>query len=253
MESIHTTGTDDNDDMTQEAAHDPAPTGVDEDGGSGETAVPTETGRQALTEVVGEIERRGFAHEVLGDAALRVSIPAGDAAMGGVTLLEPATAAVAILAETRDGHSAVLMRDGDDLFVVKRSPGLWEHFHSRGGPGAVYGSWRGGERTRFRVRHGALWQAIPEAVTLAERLGVVDLLPAETPPPPPRPAPEMPKRTRTPRAGTRPASTSGSTKPSTAGSASKAATKSKAKEEPAPKICPRCFVQLPASGICDCG
>ena len=218
-------------------------------GPEADAAVPTD--RTALTEVVGEIEERGFDYEVLGRCALRVEIPAGDPVMGVVPLLETASSAVAVLAATRDGSSAVVMRDGEDLFVIKRSPGAWEHFRSRGGPSAIYGSWRGGERTRFRMRHGALWQKIPAAEALAERLGVADLLPPETPPPPPRPAPEKPKRTRTPRTSTRPASAStAGAKPA---ASTKPATKSKAKEEPAPKICPRCFVQLPASGVCDCG
>lgn len=251
MESTHPTGSDDIDTPVVDAAPTETTPTEPHDGTDLDADPGVDSGRAALSAVVAAIEERTFDHEVLTDSAVRVSIPAGDAAMAAVTLLEPATNAVALLAETRDGNSAIVMRDGEDLFVVKRSPSTWEHFHSRGGPSAIYGSWRGGERTRFRVRHGALWQQIPEAVTLAERCGVVDLLPAETPPPPPRPAPEKPKRTRAPRTSTRPASTSAA-KAST-GPAKTTKTATKAKEEPAPKICPPCFVQLPASGVCDCG
>ncbi|WP_313025148.1 hypothetical protein [Mobilicoccus sp.] len=205
----------------------------------------------ALTALIGEIEERSFDYEILNGVALRVGVPVGDAVMGVVPLLAEASAPVAVLAETRDGASALVMRDGQDLFVVKRSPGAWEHFRSRGGPSAIYGSWRSGERTRFRMRHGALWQTIPAAVTLAETLGVADLLPAETPPPPPRPAPEKLTRPRTPRAATRPSSSAtAGAKP--AASSTRPATKRSA-PEPMPAICPRCFVQLPASGVCDCG
>lgn len=230
------------------------PTGPDDNAGSDENVdlagdtSPDERVAPGLRETVELIEQRDYAYEILAPAAVRVTIPSGDVVMGAVPLLDPASAAVAILAESRDGLSALVMRDGDDLFVVRRSPGAWEHFRSRGGPSAIFGSWRTGERTRFRMRHGALWKSIPEAVELAETLGIADLLPVETPPPPPPAVPEKPKRTRSPRSSTPRATSSraGSTR-------SPGRAKTEAAAEPAPKICPRCFVQLPASGVCDCG
>ncbi|WP_141397215.1 hypothetical protein [Mobilicoccus massiliensis] len=175
MESSHPTGPDDN-------------AGSDENVDLAGDTSPDERVAPGLRETVELIEQRDYAYEILAPAAVRVTIPSGDVVMGAVPLLDPASAAVAILAESRDGLSALVMRDGDDLFVVKRSPGAWEHFRSRGGPSAIFGSWRTGERTRFRMRHGALWKSIPEAVELAETLGIADLLPVETPNRPPRSA-----------------------------------------------------------------
>lgn len=199
----------------------------------------------ALLTMIPTLEERGLAWEALGASALRVTVPTGDVVMGSVTVLSEATDAVALLAESPDGASAVLLRDGDDLFVVRRDPGVWEHFRARGGPGAVFGSWRTGERTRFRMRHGALWKAVPDALALADRLGVDHLMPPETPPPPPPPSPEPVRRTAAPR---RPRAASGTTRASGASGASGKPTQA---EEP-PAICPRCFMQLPASGRCDC-
>lgn len=203
--------------------------------------VETTQGSSALGGVIDEIDRRGHTYDVLGERAVRVGLT-GDVVMAAVPLLAEADGALAVLAENRDGASAVLMRDGQDMFVVRRDPGVWEHFRSMGGPSAIVGSWRSGERTRFRQRHGALWKAIPAARDLAEKLGVIDHLPAETPPAPPTPPP-APARSRAAR----------STTPRAPRSTPARERKAEAPAPPPPPVCPRCFVQLPASGICDCG
>lgn len=192
--------------------------------------------------VVAELDRRGLTYEVLGEHAVRVVIPTGDVVMGAVPLLTE-TNSVAILAEGRDGASAILLRDGADMCVVRRNPGVWEHFRSPGGPSAVIGSWRSGERTRFRQRHGALWQALPLALELAERFGIADLMPEETPPPPPPTLHAASHRTSAPKAKAAPKKKAGS----------KAAAEPPVKQgEPIPPICPDCFTMLPSTGRCDC-
>lgn len=199
-----------------------------------ETAIPS-----APTDVIDAAEQRGLRAEVLGPRSLRVEVGSGDVVMAAVPLLAAASGAVAVLAENTEGASAVLMRDDQDMFVIRRDPGVWEHFRSMGGPTAIVGSWRAGERTRFRQRHGALWKAIPAAHDLAGTLGVADLLPAEAPPAPPTPpVTARSTRTTTPRA-TR-ATTPRPPKPAAA-------------PPPPPPTCSRCFMQLPTSGVCDCG
>lgn len=199
---------------------------------------PEASDEHGLAPVLAAVDARDFPYEVLGDHVVRVVVTAGDVVMAGVPLLEAAEAPTAILAQAPDGTSAILMREGPDLYVVRRSPGVWEHFRAPGGPSAVIGSWRSGERARFRQRHGALWMAIPAARDLAQRLGAAEHLPAETPPPPPATtSPSRPRRERP----ERPAATR---RPP--------AKKAEPTPPPAPKVCPRCFMELPASGVCDC-
>lgn len=196
-----------------------------------------------LRQLMREAEVRNLPYEQMGDSVLRVFTGSSDVVMTTVPLLGEITGPVGLVAENGEGASAVIMRSGSELFVVKRKPGSWEHFDAPGGILAILASWRNGERTRFRRRHGALWQAIPEARALAEQLGLTDELPVEVPPPPPPPAPEKPARrprstapkTTTPRAGTKPP-----------------AKQKVAEPEPLPPVCPRCFTVMPLSGICDC-
>lgn len=201
-----------------------------------------QTATPDLQGVIDAIDERDFPFDVVAERTVRVIVTAGDVVMTCLPFLQEASGPAAILAEAPDGTSAVLMRDGADLFVVRRSPGVWEHFRAPGGPSAVIGSWRSGERARFRQRHGALWKAIPAARDLAERVGALEHLPAEVPPPPPpSTAPSRTTRTRAERADrttTRPPAKKTDPTPTP--------------PPPPPPVCPRCFMELPASGVCDC-
>lgn len=223
-------------------------TQVGQDAASDATTPPVSEASNAsptLAEVAAVAEDRDLAHEAIAPSTLRVSVASGDVVMAVIPLVSAATGPIAVVAEGADGSSAVVMRDGQELFVIRRNPGVWEHFRAMGGPSAIVGSWRSGERTRFRQRHGALWQAIPAATALAEQLGAAEHLPAETPPPPPAPPVEKKPRARS-RAATTRATGPSSPKPVKA-------SKTKAAEpEPTPALCPRCFMQLPLSGRCDC-
>ena len=193
-------------------------------------------------------EQRGYHAVILGENALRIVGRFGDATLGALEIMVGAQAPLGVLAEGTEGHrSALCLWSGQDLYAISLGEsGRWEHFRVEAGLALVRDSWRGGARGRYRVPHGPLVQPIPEAIALAESWGFPT--PETHQPAPHRPVP-TPRATATRAAatGTRGESRARAPRANTA-SPSRAAARD---GEAPPKICPTCFMALPATGRCD--
>lgn len=194
-------------------------------------------------------EQRGYHAVIVGEHALRIVGRFGDPTLGALEIMVAADAPLGIQADGVEGHrSAMCLWTGPDLYAITLGEGgRWEHFRVEHGLALVRDSWRGGARGRYRVPHGPLVHALPDAVALAESWGFDTPETHQAPthrPTPARATTTRPasKPTRRTDAGAHP------TRPtrSTASSTPRAAT-----PEPAPKICPTCFMVLPATGRCD--
>ncbi len=186
---------------------------------------------------------RHYEAEVLGESALRVMGRFGEPTLAALDLLLDAEAPIGVLAEGLEGsRSAICLWTGTDLYAVSLGTGgRWEHFQAPpGGLSAIRDSWRTGSRARYRVPRGALFTPLPEAVELAEAWGL------------PRPQTSRPE----PAAPEAPSARAGSSDPArprrvTPRPTRAAATPPKRPSEEAPRICPTCFMALPATGVCD--
>lgn len=206
----------------------------------------TNAGSPAVQSALQAAEERGYHAVIVGENALRIIGRFGDPTLGALEVMVGAEAPLGVQADGVEGHrSALCLWTGPDLFAITLGEGgRWEHFRVDQGLGLVRDSWRGGARARYRVPHGPLVQAIPEAVTLAESWGFAT--PETHQPPTHRPAQARAASTRpaskpTRRTDSAPRSGPAKTTPSTRATS----------PEPLPKICPTCFVALPATGHCD--
>ena len=225
-------------DSTPDPTPDPTPT-------STRNSTP---GSASVREALEAAEHRGYHAVIVGEHALRVIGRFGDPTLGALELTVGAEPPLGVQADGVEGHrSALCLWTGTDLYAITLGEGgRWEHFRTDHGLAMLRDSWRGGARGRYRVPHGPLVQPLPEAIALAESWGFAT--PETHQPAPHRPVPaarpaSRPARPARPTVPKEPRE--GATRPR-AMSTGRAAT-----GEPAPKICPTCFMALPATGVCD--
>lgn len=192
-------------------------------------------------------EERGYHAVIVGDNALRIVGRFGDPTLGALEVMMGSQAPLGIQADGVDGgRSALCLWTGPDLYAITLGEsGRWEHFRADQGLALVRDTWRGGARGRYRVPHGPLVRPLPEAVTLAESWGFAT--PQTRQPPTHRPV-QRPAVTAHPAskvARRTDAGTRTGTRPRPVAPARAVA------PEPAPKICPTCFMALPVTGRCD--
>lgn len=210
---------------------------------------PADAGPAAdLAPLVASAHDRHHEVTIVGPHVLRVTGRFGDPTLGALELMLEAPAPFAVHAEgIEGGKSAMCLWDGEHLYAILLGlGGRWEQFATAGvGLAGIRDSWRTGARARHRVPRGPLVQPIPEAIALAESWGLPT---PETHQPAPPPRPGSGARTSSP--------------PRKADRAAPATTRTprppKPKAEPKParpseeiRVCPTCFVALPATGICD--
>ncbi|MCA0438193.1 MAG: hypothetical protein M9891_09875 [Austwickia sp.] len=192
-------------------------------------------------------EQRGYHAVIVGEHALRIVGRFGDPTLGALELMVGADAPLGIQADGTEGHrSGLCLWTGPDLYAVTLGEGgRWEHFHVEQGLGVLRDSWRGGARGRYRVPHGPLVQPIPDAIALAESWGFAT--PETHQPQVHRPVPTRSAAPKAPRAAA-PATPRSTTARATPKPKPAAASRP---AEPVPRICPTCYMALPATGRCD--
>ncbi len=186
---------------------------------------------------------RHYDAEVISERAVRVLGRFGEPTLAALDLLIDAAAPVGVYAEGLEGsRSAMCLWTGTDLYAVSLGVGgRWEQFGApAGGLSAIRDSWRGGSRARYRVPRGALFTPLADAVELADAWGLPAPQTHRPAPPPPDASPTRPggaDSTRVRKSASRP------TRPP--------ATPARRPTEDAPRICPTCYMALPATGVCD--
>ncbi|MBW3084229.1 hypothetical protein KEM60_00415 [Austwickia sp. TVS 96-490-7B] len=207
-----------------------------------------------LAAAIAAAQARGYEVEVLSGRALRVVGRFGEPTLGALELLIGAQAPVGVWAEGESGsRSALCLWTGTDFFAVTLGVGgRWEHFRAPQGLGMVRDSWRAGDRGRYRVPRGPLMQRMPEVFDMALEWGFPP--PVTTNPQQARVTPE-PKPSRGAGATRSRVGSSGPSKGRAASTSSVRrqtdSTSSRGEEEAPPKVCPSCFMVLPATGRCD--
>lgn len=165
--------------------------------------------------------------------------------------LNPERIALKAAALADDGPAGVwaIGKEGDWMLAAWSRPDLVTVTHRGAGPQR----WRHrrlpatlapdappflqGGPTSHEIVSKPKFRSTDEAVSVIAGLGLDDPAPPgwEPPPPPPKPIASPPKAARAPRAP-------------------RASTAKPAKPEPTVAVCPRCFMAIPATGICDnCG